>query len=297
MSGEELLTHLLTKLQESPVPLTLKEVAKGLPKAKKGQPKPEERAKELLEAERATARVFRQPSGKKGEDRYWAKDERHQIRERVLELAAKPMKLEALAKEGAKEWKAEAKYAEGLVRDLIGEGQLHEHQAKKGPSLFGATPPPPPPLPLSLPANAKKVAALVKGVQALMQAAGVGADEVLVAVRAALGIATVPNVEQTGDTEKPDNSEVDLAAEILRVVNQENVVDLAELRQRMPSRHRDQQFDQAVCQLADAENIILQCDTNLSSITVEQQANYVRYLNDIMTHAMAIRHDVTQRLS
>jgi len=229
--------------------------------------------------------VFRQPSGKKGEVRYWTRDERHHVREKVLELAAKPMKLEALAKAAAKELKAEAKYAEGQVRDLIGEEQLHEHKAKKGPSLFGATKPAPPPPPLSLPANARKVAALAKSVQALMKTAGVGADEVLVALRAELGIATIPNVEQTGARENTKDGEFDLAAEILRVVNQENVVDLAELRQRMPSGHRDQRFDQAVCQLADADKIILHCDLNVAGMSPEQQADYVRVGNDIMTHA------------
>ena len=295
---EEWTTRLMEQLQNSPIPLTLKQLSKVLPKPKKGrstakkvQPEPqqtplspEKQAEALLEAQLATAQVFRQPSGKKGECRYWGKDERHHIRQKVLELAAKPMKLETLAKNGAKELKADTTYVESLVRELIGEGQLHEHKAKKGPSLFGATPPPPP---LSLPTHAKKVSALVKSVQALMKAAGVSAEEVLVAVRANLGGGLSATVVPTCGGKNWGDAKGDITAEILRIINQKRAVDLAELRQQMPEPYRMEAFDKAVGQLADSGEIILQCDRNLNGLTSEERAKYVRFHNKIMTHALS----------
>jgi hypothetical protein len=290
MSGEELTAELLKKLAESPVPMTLKEVTKGLPKVKvkKGEPKPEERVAEALEAEVATARVFRSPSGKKGEMRYWTKDERHHVREKVLELAAKPMKLEALAKMAAKELKAEAKYAEGLVRDLIGEEQLHEHKAKKGPSLFGATKPAPPPPPLSLPANVKKVAALVKSVQALMKAAGVGADEVLVALRAELGVETLPNsvAEKTAEVgaNVPNNpATFDLEVIIMDIVDREGTVSLKDLRARMPEDARGPMFDRAVLGLAHESRVLLSRDFDITHFPPAEHVLYVQQGETLFT--------------
>ena len=307
---EEWTTRLMEQLQNSPIPLTLKQLSKVLPKPKKGrstakkvQPEPQEtplspekQAEALLEAQLATAQVFRQPSGKKGECRYWGKDERHHLRQKVLELAAKPMKLETLAKNGAKELKADTTYVESLVRELIGEGQLHEHKAKKGPSLFGAKPPPPP---LSLPVHAKKVSALVKSIQALMQAAGVSAEEVLVAVRAKLGGESTPQ-EATAATmlpmeevaNVPNNPQtLDLISSIMDIMKAVSVLSLKDLRAQMPQEARGRVFDETVLRLARDGRVILSRDFNSTYFSNEERSLYVQEGEFLFTSISIGGHD------
>ncbi|MFQ3592258.1 MAG: hypothetical protein SNJ82_03595 [Gemmataceae bacterium] len=295
MTRDELKQMLLDKLTASPVPLTLKELVKGLPKVKKGQPKWPEQVQEILEAEATMARVFCQPSDKNAALRYWTKDERHHIRERILALAATPMLLTELTGEVAKQFKAEKSYVERLVRDLIGEGRLHEHKplGKSKKALFGSESPPPPPPPLSLPANAKKVDALAKSVQGLMAKVGVDAETIFAAVREKLGLSapSVSKTEQENPTEKVlagSEASSNLEKMILDVIERHGTISLKDLRAMMPEDGRGPVFDRTVLALEDKQKVILSQNYDRSHFSEEERKQYVEEGQYIFT-SIAVR--------
>src|SRR5262245_35437420 len=80
-----------SKLEEAPAPLTLKDIAKGFPNPQKLKPPAAlAEVQKHLDEDVSQGRVFGYPSGKKGEVRYWTKDEKHLLREKALELGATP---------------------------------------------------------------------------------------------------------------------------------------------------------------------------------------------------------------
>ena len=188
------------KLATAPTPLPLKDVLKGLPKPpkarkKKGESAPEpvsleDAVRAVLDDEQRAGRAFRYPSGKGGADRFWASDERQRLRDEAVKLAATPKPLTALRTAAGKAVKGtDPGFAEGVLRDLIGEAKLFEYPAKagKGGPLFGATPPPPPVPTLEQAKFKKKVDALAKTARSLLAAAKVSADELLEALGVRLG--------------------------------------------------------------------------------------------------------------
>jgi hypothetical protein len=281
---DNLAEKLLQRLEESPKPLTLKELVKGLPKPKKGQPSLVERAKELLDAELATARVFRYPSGKKSENRYWNRDERHHLRERILAVATTPIALEKLAKEAAKGLKADAPYVQSLVRDLIGERQLHEHKPKgKAAPLFGSEPPPPP---LELPANAGTVQKLAKSVQELVDKCEVSIEEVFAAVRKLLGPTSdqpAPPIAPSTTMNPVSASQLKLDEIILGIVEREGTVSLKDLREMMPENGRGRVFDQTVLSLEDQKRVSLSRDFDATHFSPEERVLYVQEGETVFT--------------
>jgi hypothetical protein len=275
---------ILEKLRASPHPLTLKEASKGVPKLKKEKPAElEARVRAALEAEVAPARVFLQPSGKGGATRFWARDEQHLLRERAVELAAKPQALAALTKAVANETKADPGFVEGLLRDLIRDELLHEHPAKKGP-LFGASPPPPPIPPLEQPAGAKELAKVVKAVEGAMKKVKVSAAEVLAALAKHYAAPAVTAPEASPPpamvpfhaTEAPALDAVEIERLVLDAVEREGTMSLKELRRQMPAGGQTSAFDRAVLGLEERGRVSLSRDYDASHFGPEEQAEYVR---------------------
>jgi len=281
---------IVEKLKASPQPLKLAEVVKALPKPPKGV-KPaayREQITATLEEGLRSGRLFAAPSGKGGEARYWGRDERYLLRERGLQLADKPQELAKLRAKLAREVKgADAAYVEGQLRDLIGDGYLHQHEGKKGP-LFASLPPTPL---LERPANAKELAKLVVSVEKLMKKAGVDAESVLLAVRRQLGAerpAQVPAAAPPVTSEAPaapvidappavlGPSDAEVERHVLDAVDREGTMSLKELRRRMPAGGRGPLFDRVVLGLEDRGQVILSRDVDASHFAPEEQAEYVR---------------------
>lgn len=131
---------LLQKLDEAAAPLKFGDVKKGLTKAKKQSKEDfEAEIRQSLDESAQAGRVFKYPSGPKGEERYWSKDERHAIREEGLRLAQSPAPLPDLVKQGRSVSNADAAFVESALRELVAEERLFEHPPKKknGPPLFG----------------------------------------------------------------------------------------------------------------------------------------------------------------
>lgn len=137
------------KLSATPAPLKFADVKKGLRKPpKQSKDVFDANIREALVSATRAGRAFAYPSGKNGEERYWARDEKHAIREAALKQADTPDTLPKLVKAATAAWKSDAAFADGVIRDLISEERLFEHPpAKKGknPSPRFATHPVPPP--------------------------------------------------------------------------------------------------------------------------------------------------------
>lgn len=283
---------LRTKLESAPAPLKFKDVAKGLPRPRKVTAAAlEPEVRRLLDEEVRLGRAFACPSGKKGEMRYWARDEKHLLREKALELAASPLALAALKTKLGKVTGADGAFAEPLLRELIGEGRLHEHApAKRGAALFGATPPAPPPPWWEQAKHQKKLEALTRSGRQLLAAAGGSIDDLLHALRGRL-LAPPPapaerKVAEAAPVEVSEPVPVPAAAApaeppqgladlILKAVANAPVVSLAELREEMPAEYRGRAFDEAVLRLADEQRVIISQDDNPERFTEAERDRFV----------------------
>lgn len=123
-------------LANAPAPLTLKELAKALPRPKKV--KADEFENSLpgyLVEDLQAGRVFKVGSGKGGLERYWNRNEKDAIHDAVRTAATEPKKLAELKKIAVGLTKADKAFAEGIVDEMVAGKQLHEHPGK-GP-LYG----------------------------------------------------------------------------------------------------------------------------------------------------------------
>lgn len=127
---------LQSTLANATAPMTLKELAKVLPRPKKVKADEFEASLPGYLAEDLQAgRVFKFGSGKAGLERYWNRDEKHAIQEAVRTAAAEPKKLGELKKVAIGLTKADKPFAEGIVDEMVASKHLHEHPGK-GP-LYG----------------------------------------------------------------------------------------------------------------------------------------------------------------
>ncbi len=135
------------KLANAPAPISLAQVAQGLPKTKNvKKARFFEDLQAILDEKVRLGLAFCQPSGKNSQTRYWSRDEKRILREKTIAIAGKPNSLVGLKKELAKVVKgADRAFLETVVRELISEGRLFEYPSKNKSSgpMFGATPPPP----------------------------------------------------------------------------------------------------------------------------------------------------------
>jgi len=285
---------LWAKLKDSPAPLTVKELAKGLPKPKKVKAAEfEESLPSYLANDVQSGRVFRYPSGKAGVDRYWSRDEKHAIREAVLAAAATPLTVADLVKKATVAvQKVDKGFADGVVRDLIREERLFEYPPKKkgGQPLFGAEKAPPPPHPLDVGKAKTAFGKLVDAARKLLSSApDVTASELLVKLKASLSAEALEldNVritpaatglfsasESPTTTGSADVSE--LETRIAQIVQGVPSMLLSDLRMRMPPDRRGSEFDAAVIRLAEDLKVVINADADPRRFSDEERTRFVR---------------------
>lgn len=292
------------KLQEAPNPLKLSEVVKGFPKLKKpkkGPPPPDlnEEARKILDEEVRLGRAFSYPSGKNGESRYWAKDEKHLLREKTLEFAHTPQSIPALKKQVAAVVKGtDGAFGETVIREMIADDVLFEHpEQKKGTPLFGAEPPPPPPPPLEQPKHKKALDKLVGDCGKLLTAAGVSAGDLLQVLSerlcpVMLASPAVAEPHTTNGSQQPSASDEipsDLKLEelILQAAATRPVVSLADLRREMPGQYQGKVFDATVLALASKERVIISQDTDPARLSAAERAEFVSVDDVVFTTLMS----------
>jgi hypothetical protein len=295
------------KLQEAPGPLKLSEVVKGLPKpkkSKKGPPVPDltEEARKILDEEVRLGRAFSYPSGKKEEVRYWAKDEKHLLREKTREFASTPQSIASLKKQLATAVKgADGAFVEAVIREMIGSDVLFQHpEQKKGTPLFGTSPPPPPPPVLEQVKHQKAVTKLVGDCKKLLAAAGASLDELFRVLQARLSGTPAANSQAEShvpagtvrleEVETPIASDAasmgpsdDLKSLILKAVSTAPVLSIADLRKEMPKEYQGRNFDAAVLSLADDGKVILSQDVNPVRFGEAERAEYVQDGETLLT--------------
>jgi len=275
------------KLQSAPAPLPLSNVVKGLPRPRKMKVAEfQNEVQSILDEQVRLGLVFRCPSGKNGNLRYWSRDEKHLLREKALELASTPQTMAAMKTKLKKEVKGvEATFLQTVIEELVAEGRLFQHPAKtakRGP-LIGASPPPPPLAPLEQTKNAKVLSKIVKDCQKLVVSAKVSVDELIRSLQRQLlpsldtksdiVIAETASTQPTDET-PPPRAELDQL--ILKAVADVPVLSLAELRASMPAEYRGTAFDESVLRLADAQQVILSQDALPDRFSDAEKAQFVR---------------------
>jgi len=122
------------RLSGFPVPIPRKELVKGLKKPGGQTADAFARSLEAILAEEiVSGRAFLDPSGPKGADRYWHRDEKEVLRDAILAGAAKPAKLSLLKKLAKEATKADRAFADAVVDELVAAGQLHPHPGPGAP--------------------------------------------------------------------------------------------------------------------------------------------------------------------
>jgi hypothetical protein len=296
----ELVDAVRSKLQNALAPLKLAEILKGLPKPRSMKAAEfQNDVRSILDEQVRIGAIFRSPSGKNGETRFWSRDEKHLLREKALEVAAAPQTLSALKKALAKEVKGtDAAFVEMVIREMIEESKLFERPAKTARSgpLFGATPLPPPPPSLERPKHAKALNKLVKECQKLLGAANASVEELMHVLQTHLRSATIaepstpstasvepiqpmqsPTAEATPTiAEPPPPPRAELDEVILKALEHAPVLSLAELRASMPAEYRGSVFDETVLRLADEQQVILSQDAVSAHFSDAEKAELVR---------------------
>lgn len=288
------------KLQDATVPLKLADVVKNLPRPKKLKaPEFKDAVAKHLEEEVHHGRAFRYPSGgKTGEPRFWARDEKHLLREKAEELAATPLTLAALKTAVGKAVAGtDGAFIDAVLRELIAADKLFEHPAKKAGSaaLFGAAPPPPPPPPLLQPKHGKALTTLVASCQKLLTATGADLEQLFQALRERMAPKIATEAPTQPGSLPPTQPPEPIAPEptngsapalndlILQAVEKSPVLSLADLRQAMPPEHRGADFDRAVFHLADDRRVILGQDADPTRFTDAERAEYVQEGGSVFT--------------
>ena len=285
--------HVRARLTGAPAPLKFADVMKGFKKpAKTPKAAFEAEVRRVLEDEAGVGRAFRYPSGMRGAERYWARDEKQRLRDEAVRLASEPRAMAWLKKELAKPLKSDGAFVEAVVRELIGEDRLYEHAGKKGPAF--ASFPPPPPLPWhAQPKFKKHLDAAVKAAAKVLAKTGVTPDELTVVLRERLGgdqgasaetpFSVTPAATRIAEPHPApapaaDGPNEDLDALILSAVANAgpgSVLSLADLRQGLPVEYRGTAFDEAVLRLAEAGRVRVYQDADPLQFTPGQRAEFV----------------------
>ena len=131
------LAEALEKLLDGPAPVAEKDLKKSLkavgidPKGKKLKEAHEAELKQWLDDAYASGKAFHYPSGAKGIERIWTKDENAVLREAASRLLAQPKTAVELSKALLKVTKGtDEPFVEKVVELLLAGGELHEHPPK-----------------------------------------------------------------------------------------------------------------------------------------------------------------------
>lgn len=288
--------HIRAKMADAPSPLKLADLKKGWAPPGKKVPAAvlDANIREVLVGEERAGRTFVHPSGPKGAERYWGRDEKHAAREAALAAAAAPVPLADLAKKVKPVSGADAAFVDGLLRDLIAEDRLFEHppagKGKNAKPRFGTTayvpppPPPPPPHPLEVGKNKTAFGKLVEAARKLAQSAKLSTGEVLSRLATALGGEATAEAapEPPPPRHEParpvgiEPAPADLDDHILDIIRGVPTMMLSDLRLRMPEGHRGGDFDAAVLRLADDFKVVINADADPRRFAEDERARFVR---------------------
>lgn len=266
------------RLTAAAAPLKLADVLKGLPKPK-GVSAAAFKASALqaLDDEFRLGRAYRYPSGTKGAERFWSRDEKQVLRDAAVAAAATPKKFSALKTATATAIKGtDGGFVEAVLRDLVGDDRLFEHPStgKAGGAMFAAVPPPPPATGLDLPKFKKRLDTLVKSAEKLLADAGVSAEALAAAVLARLAptdAAADPVVAPRSTAVVPELEQIILKA--VAEAGPGSVLSAADLRSEMPAEYRGPEFDATVLALAEAGRVRVYQDADPLSFSPKNGPN------------------------
>ena len=274
---DPLISSIREKLQQSPQPLKLAEVVKGLPRPKKVKAADfQNQVLQALDAEFQMGRVFRYPSGAKGTERFWVRDEKQALRDAVMKAAAEPKSIATLKKEIGKSSKGtDANFIEEVIRGLIADDRLFEHASKRAP-LFAAHAPPPPQPKLYQPKFRKKLDTLAKSAAKLISETDSTPDELFAALQEVLTSSTSTQSASTQDVASAGGTELEqLILKAVANAGPGSVLSLADLRRELPPEFQGPVFDAAILRLADEERVRVYQDADPLQFTPEERAELV----------------------
>ncbi len=270
------------KLQDAPAPLKLAEVTKGLPKPKKVKAADfQEDVRRLINEEVRLGQAFRYPSGPKGVERYWAKDEKQALRTAAIQAAGEPLTLAKLRDAAKRTVRgADNKYVEAVIVELVTEGQLFKHQITARTQKYAGHPQPI----LEEPRFRDIVKSLTGSARKLQDAAGLTTDQLIEFLRNQLG-------PEKPSTSKSEPAELDNL--ILKAVAAEGgtdgTVSIPSLRRQMPPEYRSPAFDAAVFRLADQEKVFLIPDNRALQLGEAELAELVKDGNETYFAQIGLR--------
>jgi len=297
---------LLAKIKAASNPLKIAEAVKGIAKPKKVSAADwASEIQTLLDEKVRAGQLFSYPSGSSDTVRYWDRDEKQLLRDRLLAMADSPQTIATLKKQLGSQFKGTAPaFIESIIREMIGAELLFEHPGKTARSgcLYGTRPAPPPPPILEQAKHSKAVDKIVDSCRKLLTTTGVSVQILLEALQKRLGGSPSvdtpaeqrpvqdflsPTPEKSADSSTQGElaqpslpqtpADSSLAGLILKAVDNAFVLDLAELRQEMPPQFQGSVFDETVLRLAEESKVILSQDVNPVRFTPEQRRAYVRY--------------------
>jgi hypothetical protein len=281
------------RIKDAPSPMKLADVVKGLKPKKIKQDEFARQVVASLEEDVRQGLIFATPSAKNGAIRYWSKDERQALRDRVLELATTPLTLAALRRNAASAAKGcDAKYIDTIIQDLTEDRLLFKHPAGRT-YVLSASPPPPPPPPLEQKTHAANVKKAIEACQRLLSKSGVSVNELLAHLRAKLQPISMPldpSPEPASKQEEKSSptatSTTDIEELVLKVIENEGVVSIASLRKEMPSEFQGAEFNRTLLRLSEDQRIILCRDDDPLKYSDAEQSEMLKDGDALFTAAM-----------
>lgn len=266
----------LKTIQDASAPLNLKDVVKGLSRPKKVKVADFlKEVRQILEEATRSGQAFHYPSGSKGTERFWAKDEKQVIRDEILRAVATPLtptKLQDAVKKSVPG--IDKSFVESVATELIAEGRLFKHP--KGKSFLYAS------SPLNLlasPQIQKLVQTFTDAARKLRDKARQSLEDLVAILCKGLSADPAPETTSTVDeTPLPDLVELDDL--ILKAVSSEGGSDgtmsIAGLRNQMPLEYRGAAFDEAVFRLASLDWVFLLPDNRADQLEAAERNEMVR---------------------
>jgi hypothetical protein len=261
------------KLQDAPSPLKIKEVMSKLKPRKLNADDFQAEVRRLLDDEVRSGQAFRYPSGAKGAERFWARDEKQAIRDEVLRAAASPIaakKLHEAAKKAVQG--TDTRFVEKIVGELIAEGKLFKHQVSARSFQFSSQPQ----SVLEQPQFKKLVKSFTDSARKLREEAKQPLDELIALLRKNLS-------SEAASTPTPSPVPVELDELILKAVATEGgsdgTVAIAGLRRQMPAEYRGAAFDEAIFRLTDLNKVFLLPDNRSGQLSAEELHEMVKDAN------------------
>jgi hypothetical protein len=270
---------LLEAVQNSEIPLRLSDLAKQFKRP--GKVKAVDWSSHLQDVlDRAVRenRLFAAPSGRKGQIRYWCRDESTWIDELLNHVASQPKTLSQLVKDLSRSaGGADPKFVKRELEKAQSRGRLFQHPGRSARTVLWAIVPP---AKWDHPKHQKTLQSTIAKIRQLVTEAEVTLEEVLDRIRADFAVAAQNGIGPTPLSLVPetlaDHCVTELSERILAALREKPVLSIPRLRDEMPPELQGPIFDETVLQLAEQDRIVLGRDVELSSLTDEQRSRCVQ---------------------